>query len=435
MRRLTPLRFLGPALVAVLGTGWGLPTRGGAQTAAADGGAAERILADVRWLADDAREGRAPGTRGLREAGEWIEARLSRIGVEPGAEEGFRQPFPVRAGSGAAPVEAFNVVGRIPAGAADRLTGAVVVGAHYDHLGMGGPSSLAPGAREVHNGADDNASGVAALLEIARRLNDDRAALRRDVWLVAFSAEELGNIGSSVFVHAPPPGLRLEEVVAMLNLDMVGRLRNDALSLLGGDTAEEWDDLARPRCAALQLTCSVGGDGFGASDHASFYAAGIPVLHFFTGVHEEYHTPADDVERIDPAGAAQVAALAAALASDLAGRETPLTFRRSVAAPSRRGMARGARLGTVPDYAGPPVGREGVLLAAVRAGSPAERAGLRRGDVIVSLGGHTIASVEDFMGVLQAARPGERAVVVVEREGRRVEMEVEYGSPGGTEPR
>ena len=325
---------------------------------------------------------------------------------------------------------AANVVGVIKAGAPDRLPGAVLVGAHYDHIGLGGSSSLSPDAREPHNGADDNASGTAALLEVGRLLTARRAELHRDVYLVAFSGEELGVLGSTAFTRHPPGNLRMEDLVAMLNMDMVGRLRGNALSILGADSAEEWRDLMNPACEKAGLSCTLGGDGYGPSDQYPFYAAGVPVLHFFTGVHEDYHKPSDDADKINAAGAVRVAAVVAHLAEDLSGRPTRLAYR-NLPAPMPRGDARsmGASLGTVPDYAGD--GRPGVLLSGVRAGSPAETAGIRRGDLLVELAGTEIRDINDFMYVLRRAKPGEAAVVVVVRDGQRVPLDVTFGVSQG----
>src|SRR5690606_6843752 len=151
----------------------------------------------------------------------------------------------------------------------------VVVGAHYDHLGLGGESSLEPGVRGVHNGADDNASGVAGLLEVARRLSEGKRELRRDVYLIAFTAEETGLLGSSHFVKNLPPDLAVADVVAMLNMDMIGRLRGNTVSVIGGGTAAEWNELVMPACAAAGIRCSLGGSGYGPSDQTPFYAAGV----------------------------------------------------------------------------------------------------------------------------------------------------------------
>lgn len=325
---------------------------------------------------------------------------------------------------------AVNVVGVIKAGAPDRMPGAVLVGAHYDHIGLGGSASLSPDLHEPHNGADDNASGTAALLEVGRRLAARRAELHRDVYLVAFSGEELGVLGSTAFTRHPPGNLRMEDLVAMLNMDMVGRLRGNDLSVLGADSAAEWRDLVTPVCEAAGLACTLGGDGYGPSDQYPFYAAGVPVLHFFTGVHEDYHKASDDADKINGEGGVRVAALVAQVAEDLAGRPTRLAYK-SLPAPMPKGDARsmGASLGTVPDYAGD--GRPGVLLSGVRAGSPAETAGIRRGDLLVELGGTEIRDINDFMYVLRRSKPGEAATAVVVRDGQRVPVQVTFGVSQG----
>lgn len=321
---------------------------------------------------------------------------------------------------------AVNVVGVIRAGAADRLPGAVLVGAHYDHLGKGGASSLAPDSREIHNGADDNASGTAALLEVARELMGQRDKLPRDVWLAAFSGEEIGVLGSTHFVRHPPEGLKIADLAAMLNMDMVGRLRGNLLTVLGGESAEEWKEIVKPACDRALLGCALSGDGYGPSDHSPFYAAGVPVLHFFTGAHSDYHKPSDDAAGVNAAGGARIADLVAALAEELAGRSGKLTYR-NAPAPAPMGDSRsfGASLGTVPDYAGD--GRPGVLLSGVRPGSPAEKAGLRRGDLLVELAGTPIRDINDLMFVLRKAKPGEKATAAVDRGGERVTVEVTFG--------
>ncbi|HEX3130994.1 MAG TPA: M28 family peptidase [Thermoanaerobaculia bacterium] len=325
---------------------------------------------------------------------------------------------------------AVNVVGVIRAGAPDRLPGAVLVGAHYDHIGFGGSSSLSPDSHEPHNGADDNASGTAAVLEVGRLLAQRRAELHRDVYLVAFSGEELGVLGSTAFTRHPPGNLRMEDLVAMLNMDMVGRLRGNALSILGADSAEEWRGLMTPACEKAGLACTLGGDGYGPSDQYPFYAAGVPVLHFFTGVHEDYHKASDDADKINAEGGVRIAALVAHLAEELSARPTRLAYK-NLPAPMPRGDARsmGASLGTVPDYAGD--GRPGVLLSGVRAGSPAEIAGIRRGDLLVELAGTQIRDINDFMYVLRRAKPGEAAVAVVVRDGQRVPLDVTFGVSQG----
>jgi hypothetical protein len=323
----------------------------------------------------------------------------------------------------------YNVVGRIRAGAAARQPGVIVIGAHYDHLGMGGPASLAPDVTAVHHGADDNASGTAALRAIAKTLMARRAELAHDVLIVAFSAEELGDLGSGAFTKTPPGGLALKDVVAMLNLDMVGRMRENRVQVLGVETATEWTDVVTPLCARLRVDCGFAPGGYGASDQTPFFARGVPVLHFFTGSHRDYHKPSDEARYINAAGGAAVAGLVAEVALALSAR--PRLTVQLAPAPPRMGdlRASGASLGTVPDYVGPPEGQPGVLLAGVRPGGPAEAAGLRRGDILVAVDGHTVRTVEDFMYVLSAATPGARGKVTVLRDGKKLELDVTFGPP------
>jgi Tol biopolymer transport system component len=319
-----------------------------------------------------------------------------------------------------------NIVGRLTA--KERLAGAVLIGAHYDHLGLGGFASLDPDSREPHNGADDNASGTAALLEAARLLAARADELRRDVVFVAFTAEESGLLGSSELAKSPLPGTAPAGLVAMLNMDMVGRLRANRVSILGGESAEEWNDLVQPLCANLKISCQLGGDGYGPSDQTPFYAAGVPVLHLFTGAHEDYHKPSDDAELINAAGGARIANLVANLAADLTAIDG-LTYKESEA-PTPQGDVRGygASLGTIPDYTGAPDNKTGMLLAGVRAGGPADVAGLQRGDRVVELLGHEIRDIYDLMYSLREAKPGQEGSVVVERGDERIAVTVTFGT-------
>jgi hypothetical protein len=317
---------------------------------------------------------------------------------------------------------AFNVVGRIPAGQKNG-EGVIVIGAHYDHLGYGGPDSLAPGKLEPHLGADDNASGTATLLEIAKQLSAQRASLKRDVIIASFSGEESGVLGSTALVNGKPAWL--PGAGAMMNLDMVGRLRGNTLMVLGSDTAPEWMAMVQGVCAEARVNCKASGDGYGPSDHMPFYTAGLPVLHFFTGAHTDYHKPSDTADKLNDGGMARVAQIVAGLA--LKAQETKLTYTK-IPAPVGRGDARSfnASLGTVPDYGGPPPGVTGVLLSDVRPGGGADKAGMRRGDVLQKLGTYEIRSVEDLMFVLMQAKPGETVTAIVLRDGKPVALETTF---------
>jgi hypothetical protein len=332
---------------------------------------------------------------------------------------------------------AANVVARLPsaAGAARTEKGrpTIVVGAHYDHLGLGDHHSLAPDSHVPHVGADDNASGTAAMLEVARQLAATAGAgpdgkLPVDVLFVAFSGEESGVLGSTQFTRSPPGGLAASDVRAMLNLDMVGRLRDNKVTVFGTASADEWKGLLEPACAAARIDCApVETGGFGPSDQMPFYAAGVPVVHFFTGSHADYHKPSDTADKINAAGAGQVATAVAGLAAAVGARPAALAFKK-ISMPPPEGDVRSfnASLGTVPDYAGPPGGAHGVLLAGVRPGGAAEKGGLRRGDILVRLGLHDIGSVEDLMFALNASKPGETVTAVVKRGGEEVRMPVTF---------
>jgi hypothetical protein len=306
-----------------------------------------------------------------------------------------------------------NVVGILPGRDATRRDEAIVIGAHYDHLGRGGEGSMAPDAvGVVHPGADDNASGVAAVLGLARAFAEAGGAPRTLVF-VAFSGEEMGLLGSSHYVRRPAHPL--DRTVLMLNLDMVGRLRQRTLYVSGVDSASGLRELVTAEAGGLTL--SLRGDPFGPSDHASFYAAGRPVLFLFTGAHPDYHRPSDTWDRIDAAGLAEVTAFAARVVSAIAALATPPAYARVGAPPSSTGRrgGYGPFFGVVPEFGESE--RPGVRVGGVRAGSPAEKAGVRSGDVIVAFGGLTVRTLEDFTFALRGRRPGDRVEVTVVRDG------------------
>jgi hypothetical protein len=334
---------------------------------------------------------------------------------------------------------AFNVVGRVSAEPTDgkKLPGVVVVGAHYDHLGKGGRYSLAPLSEEAHVGADDNASGAAVLLEVAREVALKKTQLKHDVVFVAFSGEESGVLGSAHLVHewtknAKSSG-KLDDVVAMLNMDMVGRMRDNRLQVLGAETAGEWKDLVQAACDKSRVDCAMSGDGYGPSDQTSFYSGGVPVLHFFTGSHSDYHKPTDTADKINAAGAAQTGKICSDLTLAVAQRDKPLTFKAGIEGGADRGDLRSfnASLGSIPDYGGPGPGKKGVLLSGVRPGSAADKGGMQKGDVLVRLGKSEVASVEDLMFVLNSHKPGETVPAVVMREGKEVKLEVTFQESHG----
>jgi Zn-dependent M28 family amino/carboxypeptidase len=332
-----------------------------------------------------------------------------------------------------------NLVGVIRAGAPAKQAGVVVVGAHVDHLGMGGPSSLAPNTSAVHNGADDNASGTAALVEVARLLAEKKGELQRDVYVVNFSAEEMGTLGANHFVKNPPhaqglaKGAKPAPIVAMLNMDMVGRMKMNELHVNGGDSAKEWKDVVGPICAAWRVNCKIGGSGYGPSDHMPFYIAGVPVVFMFTGSHREYHTPADDAGLINAVGGARIAAITAESALAIANRADKLTYVKSAPEAPMSGdvRRRGASLGTVPSYSEDPNQPKGMVISDVVPNGPAAKAGLRAGDRILQIGTHEIATVADLMYVLQKEQPGTTTTITFVRDGKTQTATATFGTPTG----
>jgi len=332
--------------------------------------------------------------------------------------------------------EARNVVALLPGANPVLRNEYVIVGAHYDHLGFGGEGSLAPDETAIHNGADDNASGTAAMLDIARRLG---AGPRpdRSVLFIAFTGEERGLWGSAYFVRQPT--VDLGRAVAMLNLDMVGRVLDDGLTVLGVGTAAEWNEIVDRANAELATPFRVGKspDGYGPSDHSSFYGEGIPVLHFLSNLHEDYHRPSDDWEKINREGLERVSDLTARIARRLASggadavvltrirQAPPQAPTQAASSSSSSGGGYGPYLGTIPDM----TPRDfGLRLTGVREGSPAALAGLRPGDVVVEFAGKPVTDIYAYTYALQAQAPGDEVVIVVERDGERVSVTATLGA-------
>jgi len=307
-----------------------------------------------------------------------------------------------------------NVVGKIP-GSDPRYAGQwVVIGAHRDHLGLGGEGSgsMAPQTKAVHNGADDNASGVAAVLEVGEYLAAHRDRLKRGIILVAFDAEEQGDLGSRWFVDHPP--VPRDSIACMINLDMVGRLRQNQLIISGTGTASVFPELLKAAVAPDSLETIFNPSGLGPSDHASFYAEKIPVLFFFTGSHKDYHRPSDDWPKCNPAGEVRVVQYLARVVKRLAALPEKPKF---IPTPMKR-RGHGNRrfkvsLGVIPAYTSPV---KGMLLEGVVDGKPAAKAGLQKGDVIVGINGKTVNNIYDYVDRLGELRPGQKVRVKIIRD-------------------
>src|SRR5687768_11757155 len=401
------------------------------------------IRGDVEHLASAALEGRGTGTAGNDSAAAYIARRFGSLhlatlpngcqgsngALQVRCERKYFQPFVARSAAAAhaglpSELPSQNVVALLRGTDPALANEYVIIGAHFDHLGRSGASALDPDSAEaIRNGADDNASGTAGVMELARLLS--RQAPRRSVIFVTFSGEELGLLGSQRFVERSP--VPLDRVVAMLNFDMVGRLRNDRVIVYGVETATEMRALVDSAAAGTALQVRGVGDGFGPSDHSSFYVRGIPVLHFFTDLHEDYHRATDDADKVSADGVGRVVGLAERVVRAIADRDARLTpVRVSRPAPvATSGRARDVYLGSIPDMSAPET--PGVRLTGVRANSPADRAGLKAGDIIVEFDGKAVKDLYGYTDALQARKPGDTVQIVVLRDGERVALTATLG--------
>jgi aminopeptidase YwaD len=425
----------------------------------------------VEYLASDKLEGRRAGEPGANLAGEYVAEQFRKIGLRPGGDKngkpGYKQAFsytPVRdphstpADPTSAPVapnakQTFNVIGILPGHDPVLKNEAIVIGAHYDHLGHGGPGSLAANSTEIHHGADDNASGTAAVIELARQFAKDKKN-KRTVIFMAFSGEEDGLFGSKYYVNNPV--WPLEKTIAMINLDMVGRLSGDKLNVGGIGTATDWKQLVElenkyhgtrnglvperiptPRIPmeseATKVTVSqvvslaslfnlqLNEDGFGPSDHSSFYGKQIPVLFFFTGTHLDYHKPSDTAEKINYAGEAKLIGYVAAISKAIDENRTRPTY--AVAKSSNTGgrTTFSVSLGTIPSYAD---STDGMVLDGVRDDSPASRAGLKKDDKVIKLAGKDIKNVYDYTAALGEMKPDVEYEVVIKRGNETLTLKI-----------
>lgn len=316
-------------------------------------------------------------------------------------------------------IETYNVIGLIEGSDPQLKNEYVVIGAHYDHLGLGGPGSGSrnPDTVAVHNGADDNASGVAGILELAAKLKSNQKSLKRSILVVAFGAEESGIIGSRFFVDNPP--VPKKQLIAMLNFDMIGRLnpQTQSISIGGTGTSAEGEGILNTLLAKSNLKASYSPEGYGPSDHASFYGADIPVFYFNTGVHTDYHTPADDTDKINFEGAAAVTNLAYELVMQIVGTNQTLTFKE--AGPKKQArMGRGLKVtfGIMPDFTNTEGGGLGV--GGVTKDGPADKAGMKKGDKIMAIDGKPTGNIYEYMNRLKTLQKGQRVSVDIQRDGQ-----------------
>jgi len=380
---------------------------------------------DVAYLAADSLMGRETGTSYEMLAASYLADRFKHLGLAPKGTDGYIQEFTFKPtlnpheqaevveGSGTGTLIGRNVIGYID----NNAETTVVVGAHYDHLGMGGQGSLYREGEAIHNGADDNASGVAVMLKLAKDLRDKNTG--NNYLFIAFSGEEMGLLGSNYFVKNPT--VDLAQVTYMINMDMVGRLNEEnTLAVHGVGTSPVWkQSLFANNDAGLNIAEHE--SGIGPSDHTSFYIMDIPVLHFFTGQHSDYHKPTDDADKLNYGGMETIANYIFNIITDLDDNEK-LAFRKtkneSEDVPSFK-----VTLGVVPDYL---YAGEGMRIDGVSEDRPAIKAGLQKGDIVKKMGEHDVTDMMSYMKSLSKFEPGQTAVVTVERDGKLMEVSVTF---------
>jgi len=319
-----------------------------------------------------------------------------------------------------------NVVATLP-GSGDLAEETLVIGAHYDHLGRGGNGSLAPWTTSIHNGADDNASGTACILEIARQLSKSPAKHRRRIVFICFSAEEMGLVGSERYVRSPR--FPLESTIAMLNFDMVGRLTKDRMQLHGIGTAAEFDAIASEAAKKQDITLIKRKSGYGPSDHTSFYKRNVPVLHFFTGLHRDYHRPSDDSDKLNVAGMKRITLMAVDVAANLATRTEPLEVRKADEASDLADLLGPlTRSGTGPVWLGvrvsPSEKPTGLKVTEVFEGSPAATGQIREGDVILKVAGDSVTNLAELKSKIEPKKSEDVLDVRLLRGAIEMELQV-----------
>mgnify|MGYP001160858991 FL=1 len=372
------------------------------------------IYEHIKYLSSDDLEGRYPGTKGSQLAIDYISYHFKKNKILPFGDDGYLQFFDFSNFNNET-ITVPNVVGLIPG--TSLKDEYIVIGAHFDHLGYGGPhsGSLEMNSKEIHNGADDNASGVAGILELASKLSQNQGQNKRSIVVIAFNAEEQGIFGSKYFSN----NFDFEngKIVTMINLDMIGRLRNLNLNVMGTGTSPIFDKILDKAAAKHFLNISKNPEGFGPSDHSSFYVNDIPVLSFFTGAHTDYHKPNDDIEKINASGQLKVVKMIYDVITNIDDNDSPPQFTEAGPKSSKSpGMVRlKVTFGFMPSYssAGNGLGVDGV-----RADGPAGKAGLKKGDVIVEINGSVVKDIYGYMTILEKLKPGESSNVKLLRDNK-----------------
>jgi len=375
------------------------------------------IKTDIEFLASDAMEGRKIGSRGEQMAAKFISERFTRLGLKSYPENpSYIQKFTVSKSAhphafpseeGASEIQGKNVVGYIDNGA--RMN--IVLGGHYDHLGMGEFGSLHMGKPEVHNGADDNASGIAALLKLAKDLKG--ASKEYNYIFIAFSGEEMGLWGSNYWVKNP--NVAMNSIAFMINMDMVGRLNNERQLLINGTGTSPHFDAVVDKANTYNFKLVKSASGMGPSDYSSFYNKDVPVLSFFTGQHEDYHKPTDDVDKINFKGVNDIAEYIETIVHTINADGKPKFTKTKDEEQSRMDFK--VTLGIMPDYL---YDGKGMRIDGVREGRTASNAGIEKGDIVLKIATIEVADMMSYMKALGEFEEGQTVDILILRDGKEM---------------
>ena len=387
---------------------------------------AKRMLATVKYLAGDELEGRGLGSAGIEKAAQYIVEQFKKAGLKPAGENGtYFQTWQETVDNKGNKAPVKNIIGFIPGEKKEFAGESVVVSAHYDHLGYGWPDMRKGNEGRIHHGADDNASGIAVMLELARLLGKNFQP-DRTVIFAAFTAEESGLLGSQHYVKTMQQ-FPVKKVIADLNLDTVGRLGENKLLVLNSSSAKEWKFIFMGTGYVTGVDADMVTQELDASDQMSFIKAGVPAVQFFSGPNLDYHRPSDTADKIDAAGMVKIAAFVREALVYLSEREKSLTFTGGGMKKAPQKVARTGRraaTGTMPDFA---FSGKGVKIGGVAPDSPAVKAGLQKGDVIIRLGGKNILDLRDYSNALKTYSPGDEAMLVYIRNGKKTAVKIKFG--------
>ena len=381
-----------------------------------------KIQKHIKTLSSDSLQGRGTGTEGEKMAADYIQVEFKKIGLDPkGDKTSYVQSFPFKSGVHGTGEEgkAANLVAYLD----NQRASTIIIGAHYDHLGNGnqGSSLDANPKGKIHNGADDNASGVAGVIELARYFKNNGNKENYNFLFICFSGEELGLYGSKFFTQHP--SIDLSTANYMLNLDMIGRLNpaTNGMVVSGTGTSPVWENLLKD-LSTETLKIKTDSAGVGPSDHASFYLKNIPVLHFFTGSHSDYHKPSDDWNKINYKGEAEILNLIVKLVEQL-DREPKLVFLTTKNKSMNSTSSFKVTMGVMPNYS---ADVKGLQIDGVSDGKPAQKAGMLAGDIIIQIGEFPISDIQTYMEALGKFDKGQTVPVKVKRKGEELTVSVTF---------